>query len=132
VNDAIVRDARARNVLVSRADQPDEADFALPAIHRDGPITVAVSSNSPALSAFIRDELAERLDPAYRALADQVHVIRPLVTDSDLPPEQRAEILRSMATRDAVELLRSAGEIQFQIWLLQRFPELKPIIQAGR
>ena len=43
VNDAVVRDANARGVLVNRADASDElpGDFSTPAVHRDGAVHLA-------------------------------------------------------------------------------------------
>src|SRR5262245_58599161 len=60
VNDQIVRDARAKGILASRADSDDDepGDFLTPALFRDGRVTVTVSAGSPALSVLIRDELA--------------------------------------------------------------------------
>jgi precorrin-2 dehydrogenase/sirohydrochlorin ferrochelatase len=130
VNEAVVRDARARNILVSRADEPDDGDFALPAIHRDGPITVTVSANSPALSAFIRDELALKWDRRLRALADEMQSLRPLITASKLAATRRAEVLRSLASREAMDVLNSSGSNSLRDWLVARFPDLQPILDA--
>src|SRR5947207_14906635 len=49
VNEQIVQDARARKILVCRADNDDEqpGDFVTPALFRDRPITVTVSAQSP-------------------------------------------------------------------------------------
>src|SRR5437016_10563527 len=46
VNDAVLRDARAMNVLVCRADadESNAGDFATPAMIRRGPVLVSVST----------------------------------------------------------------------------------------
>jgi len=130
VNEAVVRDARTRDVLVSRADDPDDGDFAVPAIHRDGPITITVSANSPALSAFIRDEIASNWDTSYRTLADEMRVLRPLIIASELAATRRADVLRSLATRDAMDVLREGGSTALRGWLVSRYPEMKSIVHA--
>src|SRR3712207_8060860 len=67
VNEAVVRDARARGVLVSRADaeEGEPADFTTPALFRDGPVTVTVSAGgNPAMAAFARDRTSAVLGKA--------------------------------------------------------------------
>ncbi len=57
------RDALAAGVWVNSADDSANCTFVLPAVLRDGPVTVAVSSSgtSPALSSWLRDRIAEEL-----------------------------------------------------------------------
>ena len=47
-------------MLCNVADVPDLCNFILPAVHREGPIAVAVSTGgaSPALAKRIRDDVA--------------------------------------------------------------------------
>ena len=63
-NEAVVREARARGIWVSRADGDDSepGDFATPAKFVQGPAVVTVSAGSAALSARLRDRLADRFD----------------------------------------------------------------------
>jgi precorrin-2 dehydrogenase / sirohydrochlorin ferrochelatase len=130
VNESVVRDARARRVLVSRADEPDDGDFIVPAVHRDEAITIAVSTNNPALSAFVRDELASRFDPAWSALADEMQSLRPLINASKLAATRRTEILRSLASREALDVLTASGPTALRDWLIARYPDLDPILHA--
>jgi siroheme synthase-like protein len=130
-NQAVVHDARSRNILVCRADDQDDGDFIVPAVHQDGAITVAVSTNSPALSAFVRDEIASRIEPSWSALAEEMQVLRPLINTSKLAATRRAEILRSLATRDALRVLQDAGSTALSDWLTAQFPDLGSILHAG-
>src|SRR5262245_47798519 len=52
VNRRVVADARRAHVWVNSASDPASGDFALPAVWRDGPLTLAVSTGgaSPALA----------------------------------------------------------------------------------
>src|SRR5689334_8021130 len=74
VNDAVVRDARAIGALVNRADATEDetgGDFSVPAVHRAGPVTLAVATEgAPALAALVRDHFAERFDEAWRQMAE--------------------------------------------------------------
>ena len=130
VNDAVVRDARSRGILVCRTDRPDDGDFIVPAVHRDGSITVAVSTNGPALSAFVRDEIASKFDANLSALADEMRALRPLITASKLAATRRSEILRSLASRNALDVLASGGPTALRDWLVLRYPELQSVFHA--
>ncbi|MDB5296062.1 MAG: bifunctional precorrin-2 dehydrogenase/sirohydrochlorin ferrochelatase, partial [Phycisphaerales bacterium] len=112
VNDAVVRDAAARGILANRADaDPDlPGDFATPALLRRGPVTVAVSSGSAALTAAVRDGLAGRWDDRWTAAAEAMRDLRPLVVNHPgLPPARRTEVLRALASEDALARLDTGG-----------------------
>jgi siroheme synthase-like protein len=59
INAAVAADAQGRGIWVNAADDPVNCTFTLPAIARDGPITVAVSTGgaSPALASHLRSEI---------------------------------------------------------------------------
>jgi siroheme synthase-like protein len=134
VNDAVVRDARDRGLLVNRADDPDEADtagdFVTAATHRNGAITLAVSAGgNPALAAGVRDELAEKLDPRWAGLNDAVGTMRKeLATMPD-----RAIVLRKLASRAALEIHAANGIDGLRAWLAVNEKEARitsPISQS--
>jgi siroheme synthase-like protein len=60
VDGAVHDDAEAAGVWINSADDRAHSSFILPAVHRDGAVTVAVSTGglSPALSSWLRDRLA--------------------------------------------------------------------------
>jgi precorrin-2 dehydrogenase / sirohydrochlorin ferrochelatase len=64
VNAAVAADATARGIWVNSADDPANCTFALPAVARDGAVTIAVgtSGSSPALASHLRGELEKWLD----------------------------------------------------------------------
>ena len=63
VNAAVAADAGARGIWVNSADDPANCTFTLPAVARDGAITVAVSTGgaSPALASHLRGEIEDWL-----------------------------------------------------------------------
>jgi precorrin-2 dehydrogenase / sirohydrochlorin ferrochelatase len=71
VNAAVAVDAMARGIWVNSADDPANCSFILPAIHRQGDITVAVSTGgaAPALAQYVRDRIAELIGPRYARAA---------------------------------------------------------------
>ncbi|MHB8593011.1 MAG: precorrin-2 dehydrogenase/sirohydrochlorin ferrochelatase family protein [Acidimicrobiales bacterium] len=72
VDGAVHRDAEAAGVWVNSADDPDHCTAVLPAVWRQGGVTVAVSSGgaSPALSTWLRSRIAEVLGPTVGELAE--------------------------------------------------------------
>ncbi len=71
VDDAVHRDAQGAGVWVNVADDPSRCSFVLPAVGRDGTVSVAVSTAgaSPALAGWLRDRAVEALGPGIGALA---------------------------------------------------------------
>lgn len=79
LNRRVHADAEARSMLVNVADVPDLCNFILPAIAREGPVAIAVSTAgaSPALAQRMRREAAETLGRPYADLAELLAEQRP-------------------------------------------------------
>jgi precorrin-2 dehydrogenase/sirohydrochlorin ferrochelatase len=125
VNDAVVRDARARGVLVNRADADDEqpGDFAVPAKLRQGPVTVSVATGgSPALAVLIRNRLVERWDPRWSQMAEMMLGLRRVLVERLEDPQARREAFRDLATDEALDVLDASGPEGVVQWLLARHP----------
>ena len=125
VDRAVLRDARGAGVLANSAAGADRGDFLLPAVHRDGPVTVAVSTGgtAPALARWLRTQIAASpevelatvaglLDEARRALltagtpTDHVDWDR-LLTESVVPLVAAGRVedaRRALATACRVDL----------------------------
>jgi precorrin-2 dehydrogenase / sirohydrochlorin ferrochelatase len=71
LNTRVYRDAEARSMLVNVVDVPDLCNFILPAILREGPLAVAISTSgaSPALAKRMKKEAGELFGPEYAELA---------------------------------------------------------------
>jgi siroheme synthase-like protein len=92
VDGAVYEDAEGAGVWVNSADDRAHSSFILPAVHRDGAVTVAVSTGglSPALSSWLRDRLAAECGEGVGVLAQ-------------LLGEARAALLRSGLRTDSVD-----------------------------
>jgi siroheme synthase-like protein len=79
VNRRVFRDAEARSLLCNVVDVPELCSFILPAVHRHGPIAIAVSTGgaSPALAQRLRDEIATMVRPEHAELARRLRELRP-------------------------------------------------------
>jgi siroheme synthase-like protein len=74
VQQQVYDDAEAAGVWVNAADDPARCSFTLPAIVRDGPVAVAVSTQgaSPALASGLRDRIAAWLPPDLERVAAEL------------------------------------------------------------
>lgn len=79
VNTRVFADAEARALLCNVVDVPELCSFILPALHREDPITVAISTGgaSPVLAQRLRDEIAQVVRPEHAALAVRLRALRP-------------------------------------------------------
>jgi precorrin-2 dehydrogenase/sirohydrochlorin ferrochelatase len=78
LNAQVAADADAAHVWVNSADDPANCSFTLPAVARQGDLTVTVSTGgrSPAYSGWVRDRLAAELGPEYGTLLDILGEVR--------------------------------------------------------
>lgn len=79
VNERVFAEAEARGMLCNVVDVPHLCSFILPAVHRQDPIAVAVSTGgaSPALAQRLRDEIARVVRPEHADLARRLRRERP-------------------------------------------------------
>ena len=96
----IVADAKERAMLCNIADVPDLCNFILPAIHRQGPITVGVSTGgaSPALAKRLRDRIAEIIRPEHAVLAEELRAMRPEVKERFATYAERRDYFEQVVT----------------------------------
>jgi precorrin-2 dehydrogenase/sirohydrochlorin ferrochelatase len=79
VNERVFSDAETRGLLCNVVDVPHLCSVILPAVHREGPIAVAVSTGgaSPALAQRLRDDIARVVRPEHATLARRLRRERP-------------------------------------------------------
>jgi siroheme synthase-like protein len=88
VDGAVYEDAESRGVWVNSADDRAHSSFILPAVHRDGAVTVSVSTGglSPSLATWLRDRCAARCGASLGVLAQ-------ILADARVRLRQRGERL---------------------------------------
>ncbi len=132
VNGAVSAEARAAGRLLNRADDPADCDFILPGVVRAGEITVTVTTSSsppahdgdntgeagvsPALTAHLRQKIAQTIGQEYSELAVILRQLRPYVKAHVAPP-QRATLWREMVNSPALALLRAGQHDEAQALL---------------
>lgn len=109
VDRAVIADATSSRVLVASADQASPGSVRLPAVRRDGPVTVAVSTDgaSPALARWIGDRIAA-------AIPTKMGVVAALLD------EARRSLRRSGRSTESVD------------WTALLDDQIVPLVEAGR
>jgi precorrin-2 dehydrogenase / sirohydrochlorin ferrochelatase len=97
----IFADATERRIFCNVADVPHLCSFILPALHRRGPITVAVSTAgaSPALAQWLRDRFAAQVGFEHEQLANELRRIRPWVKQNLHTYEERRDYFRERVAK---------------------------------
>lgn len=118
LNESVSRDAEERNMLVNVADVPGLCNFILPAVHRDGPLAVAISTAgaSPALAKRMKREAATNWSPAYARLAEILEGLRPWAK-ANLPDYRaRRDFFEAIVNGrpDPIRLLEEGAEVELQ------------------
>jgi precorrin-2 dehydrogenase/sirohydrochlorin ferrochelatase len=110
-NARILSAGRAFGALVNVADDPGGSDFHVPAVSRKGPVTVAVSTegSSPALSAWLRDLLADAVPEGVEETARLLAGLRRNLDEGGTgpAPELFKKLLEAGVAKDL-----GAGEIE--------------------
>ena len=89
-------------MLCNVVDQPDLCSFILPAVHRNGPLAVAISTGgaSPALAQRMRDEIAERYDERYVELARRLRELRPAAKERFATYQERKAYFQQLVEEE--------------------------------
>jgi len=98
LNERVYADAEARGMLCNVVDVPELCSFILPAVHRDDPIAVAISTGgaSPALAQRLRDDVARLVTLEHVRLARDLRDLRPWAK-ANLPTyEARRDFFREL------------------------------------
>ncbi|MEX0800014.1 MAG: bifunctional precorrin-2 dehydrogenase/sirohydrochlorin ferrochelatase [Dehalococcoidia bacterium] len=83
INSVVAQEGKDRRVLVNAVDDPPFCDFIMPAIARQGDLTVAVSTSgrSPAMARKMREELEAFLTEDFAVMLDLAAEVRKELLD---------------------------------------------------
>jgi precorrin-2 dehydrogenase/sirohydrochlorin ferrochelatase len=97
----VFADAGERRIFCNVEDVPELCTFILPAIHRRGDITVAVSTGgaSPVLAQWLRDRFATQIGAEHEELAADLRRIRPWVKKTFATYEERRDFFRNAVAK---------------------------------
>jgi precorrin-2 dehydrogenase/sirohydrochlorin ferrochelatase len=124
LNVRVFREAEARAMLVNIVDVPPLCNFIMPAIVRNGPVAIAISTSgaSPALAKRLKREIAEEFGEPYARLAELLNDIRGWAKDTFDTYQQRKVFFEAIVNGDPdpIELLRRGDERAVRELIAQR------------
>ncbi len=107
-NAQVWAEAEREGVLLNAVDDLDHCSFIAPAIHREGDITVAVSTSgkSPALAARLRQRVARLVGPAEARLCGLLGELRPELAARVPDTLARTILWYRIVDSDVIEFVR--------------------------
>jgi len=107
-NAQVWAEAEREGVLLNAVDDLDHCSFIAPAIHREGGITVAVSTSgkSPALAARLRQRVARLVGPAEARLCALLGELRPELAARIPDSRVRTTLWYRIVDSDVIEFVR--------------------------
>ena len=114
INTRVFADADARNLLCNVVDVPELCNFIVPAITRQGPLAIAISTAgaSPALAKRMKLEIAEQFGEPYARLAELLNEVRGWAKNTLPTYNDRRDFFEGIVNGapDPVALLRAGDE----------------------
>jgi precorrin-2 dehydrogenase / sirohydrochlorin ferrochelatase len=124
LNVRVFREAESRAMLVNIVDVPPLCNFIMPAIVRNGPVAIAISTSgaSPALAKRLKREIADEFGEPYARLAELLNDIRGWAKDTFDTYQQRKVFFEAIVNGDPdpIELLRRGDERAVRELIAQR------------
>jgi precorrin-2 dehydrogenase len=112
-NGELFRLAEQRHVLCNAVDDPANCRFSFGSVHRQGDLTIAISTNgqAPAVAVRLRQKLQREIGPEYAALLAMLKVFRPVITKSIPGFSARRDLWYRIVDSSALSQLRN-GQIE--------------------
>jgi len=108
VNHRVWEEAQARGILINAVDDPEHCTFIAPAVVRQGPLTLAISTGGrcPALARHLREQFEQEFDPDYGRFVELLGELRER-TVTVLPFSRRNAFWEQIFHSDVLALTRS-------------------------
>ncbi len=112
-NADIFQMAEDRRILCNSVDDPPHCRFSFGSLHRQGDLTIAISTNgqAPAMAVRLKESLQCEIGPEYAALLAMLKVWRPVITSSIPDFETRRALWYRIIDSDALQQIRG-GRIE--------------------
>jgi precorrin-2 dehydrogenase/sirohydrochlorin ferrochelatase len=107
-NSEIFQLAEEQRVLCNAVDDPKNCRFSFGSVHRQGDLTIAISTNgsAPALAVRLREWLQHEVGPEYGALLALLKEVRQQITERIPEFDARRELWYRIVDSDVLALLR--------------------------
>ncbi len=127
VNEAVAQEAKAAGILVNVADAPELCGFQVPAVMRQGDLSIAVSTNgkSPVLAARIRKKLAADYGPEYAVLLELLGKIRERTQAEETDGQMRKNLFEQLPHEEMLLWIKTGQEERLRA-VLETARNLRP------
>jgi precorrin-2 dehydrogenase/sirohydrochlorin ferrochelatase len=130
LNRAIEEEASRRGILVNRVE--GAGDVVVPSLIRKGPIAIAISTENPGLTKYLRLQLEMRLTENYQEMARLLSQIRPELKEQIPLQEDRAiAIWRILEDEEIWRLLNVSYEKAYMRARLHACQDERDSLDAG-
>ncbi len=108
-NAEVFRLAEERNILCNAVDDPAHCRFSFGAVHRQGDLTIAISTNgqSPALAVRLKEQFQREIGPEYGDLLEVLTTVRAEIANRVPDFAARRELWYRLVDSDVLGLLRT-------------------------
>src|SRR5690242_14176709 len=115
-NAGIFRLAEERRVLINAVDDPEHCRFSFGSVHRQGDLTIAISTNgrAPAVAVRLKERLRQEIGPEYGELLDMLKQIRREVAARIPDFETRRKVWYQIVDSEILTELRAGRRGQAQ------------------
>jgi precorrin-2 dehydrogenase len=134
IQEQIVTEAGAAEVLVNVIDMPEACTFQVPASFRQGGLllTVATGGGSPALAARIRRDLEASYGPEYGQLVALMTALRKEIVGSSDSSADHKRIFEKLLDSDILECIRQQQWDDLSILLQNILPAAIDVVRLVR
>ncbi len=108
-NADIFRMAEERGILCNAVDDPKNCRFSHGSIHRQGELTIGISTNgvAPAIAVRLKEKLQREVGPEYKELLDLLTQLRGQITAEVEGFERRKDLWYRIVDSEALALFRT-------------------------
>ena len=108
INERVRLESIHRAIPLNVVDNPDQCDFIVPAVVRNGPVSIAISTSGllPVLAKKLKKELAGVLGADYGAYVRRVGAFRKFLIEHVQDAGERMAILKRVTDADVAEVSR--------------------------
>jgi precorrin-2 dehydrogenase/sirohydrochlorin ferrochelatase len=124
-NSEIFRLAEEQRVLCNSVDDPSHCRFSFGSIHRQGDLTIAISTNgwAPAVAVRLKEWLQHEVGPEYATFLALLKEFRPEITSRIADFETRRALWYRIVDSDVLKMLRAGRNEEAQAAIRQMLEE---------
>ncbi|WP_418790411.1 precorrin-2 dehydrogenase/sirohydrochlorin ferrochelatase family protein [Phosphitispora sp. TUW77] len=108
INSRVASECRDRNILVNVVDCPADCNFIVPAVFRQGALSISISTDgkSPMLARRIKEDMETKFGPEYHEFLELMSNLREQIIKKFSDEEQRRDMFKKLVYSDIIQLLK--------------------------